>query len=999
MTPFLRQVAQYYHSKGNVHNYCFVLPNHRSCKFFERELELSSNGPILMPEVKTITDFVTSLSGLVAVSPVDALFELFKCYTAISGNEDYSFDQFVYWGNVVLNDFNDVDMYLVDAKEIFTNVREYKEIQANYIGDDLREVMSHYFSLEIDTPVSEEEELMWKKNYSELKPGEELTVRGQYLKLWQIMLELYTSYNEALARRGLSTMGRIYRTAVEALKPGNSIGNKRYVFVGFNMLSTSELAIFKRLSNRNVAQFFWDAASPAFNDKYKDNRGGRLVKFYQREFPEPADFTAEPIEKFPVIEVVGVPSNAGQAKCAFSIIDDLNKNGEMATDDAAIDTAIVLPDEDLFVPLLNSISPDLKHTINITMGYQLSDSDIASLMRIVAKMHSQARRDGDGTWRFYRDDVKSLLSHPLLKSCYGREALQLIKTITDRNLFMVPEDAAVGLGFEPLFHTLEPAQGGQAVINFLQRLVDFCNRVEELIAPQEHEEADENDSDGGHPRGTMLLQEAFLNQYVEVLNRLIDAIARHDVPQCETTVFNLLDRLASVFSIPLEGEPLQGLQVMGLLETRCLDFKNIIITSANERVLPRKFRTNTFITNFLRSYYGMSTTAHQEAMWTYYFYRLISRAGKVYMLYDTSAQSMGSSEHSRFIEQLEKVYGCKMKHVTLSMPVPVSKSINIEIPKNERVLNAVESYRMDGMNAKAFSASSINEYINCPLSFYFHHIEHLRSEGDDADFMDASTFGTIVHETLQELYYPKQDGKDREGEYKVTLSMIEDFEKRDLDRVINGKVNEKYLRSATSTGASLTGEASIVATAIKEFVVAALDYDKKLLQGIATNFFTVLECEREHEGVELTLGGVKFNFRYTADRIDRLPTGELRMVDYKTGRDKTDFADIDNLFEGENRRKAVLQLMLYCNAYAQENNLDGPIMPVIYSLRDMSQAGVKIKNRQVVDYQDYNKEFCERMGIVMQGFFNPDEPFRQAPAGPLSSSPCRYCKFRDFCRR
>ncbi len=985
---FLRLVAQHYHDCGNVHDYCFVFPNHRSCKFFERELDLTSSSPYLMPEVKTITDFVTSLSGLVAVTPIDALFTLYKCYIGHEGNEDYPFDKFVYWGNVVLNDFNDVDMYLVDPKEIFTNVREYREIVSNYIDEDLRDILMRFFAISDDGKF-EDEDMFWLSNYDS-ETAAEGSVRGEFLRLWQSMYQLYQDYNSALAKRGLSTIGNIYRKAVEAVKDGRGIGKKRFVFVGFNMLSTSELAIFKRLSNLKVAQFFWDSSSPAFGEQYYDNMGGRMIRFYKKEFPQPIEF--DTIDKFPSVEAVGIPSNAGQAQYAFNIINDLIKTGCMSDIGHDIDTAIVLPDEDLFVPLLNAVSDKVKN-VNITMGYSLGNSDIASLMRVVAKMHQQARYHAVTGWQYYREDVKELLSHPIIKSCFGREALQTSMKITIQNLFLVPESMMKGTGLETLFHSFDSSQGKSGVIEFLSGLVKFCETIKEMMPTISN--VDEK-ADDDTPRSIMTLQEAFLNQYIEVLNRLIDIISVHDVPQCESTLFMLIDRLAGVYSIPLEGEPLQGLQIMGLLETRCLDFDNVIILSANEHVLPRKLRTNTFISDFMRHNYGMSTTAHQEAMWSYYFYRLIGRASRLYMLYDTSTQSLGSSEKSRYIEQLEKIYGCKVNYVRLKMDKPSSKSLELTIPKKGEALNILQSFRPGGN--KSLSASSINEYINCPLSFLFHYIEDMNADNLDVDFMDASTFGTIVHETLQDLYYPDIDGNPRTGEYHVTCAMIKEFKNQQMKTIISHKVNEKYVRTH-DLDAPLTGEAAIVSVAIEMFVTAALNYDIDLLNYIDNNYFTVLECERKHRNITLDFGGEMFNFTYTADRIDRLPEGTLRMVDYKSGRDATDFKGMDDLFIKEDRRKAILQLMLYCNAYAKETGHTGAIMPVIYTLRDMSKAGVLHDNNQLEDYRLVNDEFTQHMSNVIKSFFDENKPFVQTSITNKDKTPCRYCRFVDFCRK
>ncbi len=995
-TPFLRQIARYFHEKGNIEDYCFVLPNHRSCKFLERELDLTASSVFLMPQLMTISDFVTRLSPVPMVNAIDSLFVLYKCYTSIAGNQDYPFDKFVYWGNVLLNDFNDVDMYLVDAEQIFTNVKEHREIQTTYLDPDLQHIVSAFLGLSDVGHASHDDENFWV-NYSDVTTDKE-QVRASYLRLWQSMLELYNGYNAELERRNLKSMGRMYRDAVEAVKGGRDLGHKCYVFVGFNMLSTSELAIFKRLDNRGKAMFFWDLSSPAFSDKYPSNNGARFVKFFKQQFPEPHDFVPEPIDCFPQVEVWGVPSNVGQAKCAFNLIDTLVAENKISDTLNAINTAIVLPDEALFVPLLNSLNPKVPN-INVTMGYSLRNSDIASLMRVVAKMHRQARRDGGGQWCFYRNDVKVLLSHPIIKSCYGSQAFGLIQRLDADNVFLVPESEVAGLPFATLFKTIDEVNDTQSVVSFLRELEKFCQQLRQDMTPSH--DNDTHDEEDSQSSTVMTLQVAFLVQYIDVINRLVDALIQYQVPPCESKVFFLLDRLSGVLSVPFEGEPLQGMQVMGMLETRCLDFDNIIIMSANERILPRKFRSSSFITDYMRRGYGMSTMQDQDSMWTYYFYRLISRAKQVYMLYDTSSQAMGSGEMTRYVAQLKMVYGCQVKEVELTMPVPVSEEVVISVPKKGHVQDVLQSY-LEGGGGKRLSASSINDYINCKLLFYLRHIEGLNADNTDVDFMDSSTFGTIVHNTLQHLYYPDDNGNERTGEYKVTGHMIKDFRDKQLDNVVRQMVNTEYGHKS-KPGAALSGEASIVSVAIKMFVKSALNYDLGLLAG-DSDYFTVLECERKHGDVALTFGNVTFNFTYTADRIDRLSDGTLRMVDYKTGHDDTDFSSMNDLFTRQDkRRKAILQLLLYCNAYCSEKHYTGAIKPVIYTLSDMGKAGVWYKHdkkkEQLDDYRNVNEDFKQHMGDLMQEFFSENASFSQTLNTKPDTTPCRYCKFVDFCRR
>lgn len=976
---FLCQVAQYFQAKPAIHDYCFVMPNHRSCKFLERELDLASHGVYMMPEVVTITDFLASLTGSVPVKPVEALFLLYQCYTRIAGNENYNFDKFIYWGNVVLNDFNDVDMYLVNPEMLFKNVKEHNEIQSNYIDDDLHKIMSHYLNFSVDGETANNE-IFWR-NYDGENDDEE-GVKAKYLKLWQSLYQLYTDYHHELQSRNLCSLGKMYRDAVNAVKEREFKDNEKYVFVGFNMLSPCEIEIFKHLKQRGNALFFWDLASAAFVNDEGINNGSKLVKFFRKEFSEPSDFTTETITTFPEVEVVGLPSNVGQAKYCYQLLKQLISNKTIDNSNA-INTALILPDDGLLVPLLNSLPPEITKK-NVTMGYPLSASDIASLMRVVAKMHSQARRNADGEWTFYRGDVKIVLSHPIVKNYFGSDALELRRIIAEKGMFAVPQSIFANSNLSLLFSTIDQTDDAHNVNMLLKQYIDFC-----LVVSKSTEATKVED---GQP--IMTLQEAFLNQYVEVLNQLIDALTRYQVPPCESSVFYLIDRLAAAFSTAFEGEPLQGLQIMGMLETRCLDFENIIILSANEGTMPGKTRRNSFISDFMRRNYDMSTTADQEMMWNYNFYRLIGRAKRLIMIYDTSDQAMGSGEATRFVSQLEMVYGCKVKRHMFSLSNTTNDPINILMPKRDYAITQLNTFR-SGTGSRSLSASSIKEYINCELMFYFNKIERLRAQDDDVDFMDASTFGSIVHDTLQHLYYPSVGGRPRTGDHHVTCAGIKRFIKDTLDSVVETLVNEVYLHNSSSS--KLIGEAAIVSVAIKKYVMAALNYDIALLNNIDSNAFTILECECRHD-ISLNYGGVDFNFTYIADRIDRLPDGTMRIVDYKTGRDNTSFSDVNDLFTVTTREKnlrGILQLMLYCNAYALEKKTNEPIMPVIYKLRNMSETGVMYNGGQLQDYHIINEVFRVKMDEKISTLFDTSKPF--SPSSDNNS--CRFCKYIDFCHR
>ena len=1006
-TPFLEQVARhYYEQKDQLIDYCFVFPNRRSGEFFLMNLARQQQGiPMLAPEITTITDFATMLTHSIMASPVEQIFTLYQAYIEITGNDQYSFDRFAFWGNVILNDFNDVDTSMVDAEQIFMNTQQLREIATDFLTPEVKEFFQQFFNVRFgETPTDEDQ--FWKH----ISHDEKSSVRNSFMRLWQVLYPLYTRFRERLSEQGLSYKGKIMRDAAQQIAgmAADDFRWKKYIFVGFNLLSACETTIFKRMKDKGIAEFCWDYDSPAF--KQEENLATRFMKLNVKQFPSALPMP-EPIEEFPEMTVVSVPFNVGQAKHAFRIVNQLVDSGDISDTNNAINTAIVLPDESLFVPLLNSAIGKVSR-INVTLGYPLRNSSIASLMRIVAKMHRQATRTidehGDYVYTFYREDVKNVLSHPMVKSLFPRKVTELISVIDNNNLYRVPESIFNDCGFQQLFVTIRNTDDSTDVINYISRLEDFVTMVNEQVSEHSDPSSRSNEDDEPLP-----LQSAFLNKYLEVLEQVKVAISDYGVPMCESTVFFLIDKIAGIYSIPFEGEPLAGLQLMGVLETRCLDFANVIMLSMNERIFPRRFYTASFIPIQLRRHFNMPTVEHQESMMAYYFYRLISRANKVFMLYDSSAQAIGSGEHSRFITQLEKIYGCPIEHIQLTSSINPGNSLVINVKKQGRIADRIKDF-LNPNSKRRLSASAIKSFIDCPLLFYFHYIEGLNNDNEESEFMDAATFGSIVHDTLQQLYYPA--GKVNPDEpYKVTRQMILEFKKKHLDYHLVRNINRIYLdKKPEHLNDEITGEASILYEAFKIFVLNVINYDLELVKH-DDEFFEIWECEQSHV-TQIDLGdGICFNFKYKADRIDRINgTGPFRLIDYKTGNDVTRFYDFDSIYADKARNKrSIMQLFLYCNAYSQflkekKGIPEHVITPIIYTVKQMQETGIFHTNSQgrnkqcVLDFRGtyhdlpLNDEFLKSIKGLLSKLFDLDIPFSQCEEGNF---PCNFCKFIEFCRR
>lgn len=997
MSSFLNQVAKYFVERDEIalSDCCFVFPNRRAGTFFAHELsELCEGRVVVMPHITTMVDFVSRLVDARPLSQVESLFLLYKCYQSIGGNGDYEFDKFVRWGNIILHDFNDVDMAMADARQLFTNISDYREISSNYIDEDLREMLKKYFDMHFEAPDDE----FWK-NYRPSEGGDS-EVKQSYLRLWQQLYELYARFNDALD--GRTYMGKIYRDAAVALHDGDAIERlpwRRVVMVGFNMLTVSETVIFKSLARRKgQAMFFWDNASPVFTraNEIVGNDGATFINGYSKMFPMPGDFMLETLDTLPPVTLAPVPSVSAQARVAFDQLgtlapDVLNSAG----------TAIILPDEALFLPLLNAVPKEVK-SFNVTMGYSMRYSDIASLLRLVALAHRRARpcRDSDTEWEYYREDVKDVLSHPIIKRYYGKLALRISAEIDNNRLFFVPQSLFAGEDIAVLFEEVDISS--DAIGNHLERLAAFVDGLNAAVSEPDEGEAD-----------VIPLQAAFYNRMSKAINEIRTAIVRHKTKLNTDSVFFLLERVTSSLTVPFEGMPLQGLQVMGLLESRCLDFDHLVILSVNERVLPGRLRQQSFVSDALRREFNLPTARNSEAMWSYHFYRLISRAKQVTLVYDSSMSSrVGSNEPSRFVEQLRLIYSRELKSSLTSIPYEATPqptaAFDLEVPKDDHAMAYLARF-LDKDSEACLSASSINCYFNCQLWYYLRYVEDLGDQERDDTFMPATIFGTIVHDTLQELYYPESVGG---GINKVTVADIENFKKNERDRIITRKVNELYLhRPADRLDEKLHGDALINSESIRSYVNRVLDYDINLLGDGAS--LEVLECEQSHS-VRLPLGdGREFNFTFKVDRIDRIAgTGTIRIIDYKTGRDEVKFANVDELFDESkyrDRRHAALQLMLYCYAYDLERQQNeempqGPLKPMIYKMRDIENSGLKLGKTTIEDYRAV-EGFWEVFKSKMADFFDRDIPFRQVVVKQNATEKekkrftCFYCPFVDLCAR
>ena len=961
-TPFLQYVARTFvrnYSTEELSDICFVFPNKRSITFFLRYLdeEMLGNAHI-EPPTTTISDFVASLSPLAEATRYEQLFTLYTEYRKLSA-EVSDFDRFQFWGEMILSDFNDVDRQLADPQKLFRNVKEFREMNSTYLTDEQLEVIRQYWGEEFPADYSER---FW--THIE-KDGVEKPHR-KFLSLWEVLSPLYDNFMASLKKKGLATSGFFYRNAAASVRD-TVLPRSKYVFVGFNVLSTSELKIFERLKARGIADFYWDFNSPAF--KLERNKANRFLRENVRLFKSQLDTEEPEITTMPDIEIIGVPSNVGQTHVAGDIVERLAAHGDIVNPANAIDTAIVLTDETLFLQMIEEIPPSVS-TMNVTMGYPMRLTPIAALMKSVVALQRNVRKTG-GRYCFFYEHVLNLLASPILRTIAPESCKRLVDLIHDRHLFNIdaemikrdfPEIAAI---FQPIRKSgdLDDAAG------YITELLDFLEK---------YTSAREN------------IERIFITAYRQELHELIEACRIYSITMRESTMLGMIDRAIASASVPLTGEPLRGIQIMGVLETRSLDFDNVIMLSMNETIFPRKQFKRSFIPESLRRGYGLSTADYAESVYAYYFYRLLSRARKVTLIYDARTVGMRrNNEMSRYLSQLMYLFpNAHISHSTTYFNVSTFEEEHIEIKKTPEVMKLLDEYlRPDG--SKRLSASALNGYLSCPLNFYLEQVEGLRFPDTLNDYMDYSTYGTIVHEVMENIY---KDIVARKGSNMIQADDLDQIisSQTIVDRYVTQSVNRHFIRlDDEKLDSPLNGEALVM-----HHVMVAIVRQLLRVESRSVAPFEFVDAERKIKGQLKVNNTLTVNFTQTIDRIDRV-NGRLRFVDYKTGSDTLDASNMDKLFNHE--AHAIFQLMLYCHFYAQATGNNEPIQHIIYKTRDLFIQGIRpltFMKSPIVDYHSLIDEFTVRLNEVISEIFNPEIPFRQAK----DKQSCKFCKFTRICK-
>lgn len=948
MNPFLKQVANYLYTKhrSELSEFCLVFPSRRAGVFLNAYLNELIDQPLIGPETTTINQLIADFSEMEQADPVSLILKLQEIYNEVTGFNE-AIDEFFFWGEILLSDFDDIDKYLLNADDLFLNISDLKELEHKfeYLSEEQRQAIENFWG-------------------ALGKAGHSLN-KEKFLALWEKLPLIYSRFTEKLRQEKLGYNGLIYRELARRTELFHSKKTdvRKFIFIGFNALNNCEKTIFKYLNNAQKAMFFWDF-DPAFLQD-ADNEAGHFLRTNILQFPAPSDFVPEWREQSSAqkISIVSVPGKMAQAQVVNT--DAIIKHFD--TGKHFDNTALVLADESLLLPVISATGNKFDK-LNITMGFPLTSTPVYGFISQLLNLQRNVRQNSDGKPRFYFKPVIALLNHQFVSSA---ETADFIKSIHRHNkVYLSPAD----LSFNNLLGKIFKVPEGWE--NILDYLVEIIRSLALVFQTAEDEPA--------------RLEAEYLYQAFLSVSRLKDSIAALKMAEfSQKILFRLIDQNLRRISVPFEGEPLTGLQVMGLLETRCLDFKNIILFSANEGNLPSTGNSHSFIPYHLRKGHGMPTFEERDAMFAYYFYNLIQRAENVVLVYNSVNDGSNSAEMSRYLFQLQ--YESVVK--------PEKYSLTFDFKGNEQQAISIEATRrhqellFSKYSEKNLSPSAINTYLDCKLKFYFKYIAGLKEQEELKEEVDPVLFGNLFHYAVELVYKPFR-------EQEITAENIDQvlLNKHKIEEIVFLSFAEKYynLKPEQAKKLKLNGHNLLVAGHIQYYLTQLLKKEKqftpfKILE-LEANHFRKFTIQTEAGNREIGVGGI-------IDRIDQTIAG-VRIVDYKTGRNlELNFNNWEQLVnrDGANRRKEIFQTLLYADIYLAENQ-GTAVIPAIYKLDDLFDESF---NPQIThqntefSYQEVKTEFREIFQQLLNEIFSSTNVYSQTS----EIRKCGYCPFNTICNR
>ena len=957
-----------------------VFPNNRARLFFNNYLVRSSDKPIWSPAYTTIQELFSSCVPLQVADDMKLICDLFRAYSAHIdwnklGVEPETMDDFYFWGEVILRDFDDVDNNLVPVELLFKNMVDLAKMEDDY------------------SFLSEEQVASIHQFFHHFSVDESSLLKRKFMALWEALLPMYTDFREGLREQGIAYGGMLHRIVVDEVLKKRGVEDfpsEKYIFIGFNVLNKCEVELFSRLQKAGKALFYWDTDEYYMDMPDIRHEAATFMSLNLEKFPNqlpksslntfksvPKDFT-----------IISSSTDTAQAKYLNDYLTDRKEKGDEDTE-----TAVVLCDESLLLPVLHSVPPCVKD-LNITMGLPLIQTPVYALVKVLLEMQCSVASLKVNSRSVPFRYIREVLSNPYVLTVFDG-AKELNEEIIRKSLYFPPisllKEGSDSLKLLFSFVDFTDEKGAMTLLKWLsailKKVASFYRGTTDSDQSKEKEKTESALYDA-------LYKEALYRSYT-IVNRMLMLMETGDLSVSIQTLRKLLERMLSSVSVPFSGEPVKGMQVMGFLETRNLDFKNVVLLSVNEGVLPRTGGESSFIPHSLRKGFGMTTIEHKNSLYAYYFYRLLQRVENATFLYSTSTSGGSKGQMSRFLMQLLVETGIDVKLKDLRSTIEVALPQSFEVKNTEEAINILRKKydKRTNPNARTLSPTMLKTYIKCPMSFYYSYVLELREPDEMEDGLDSRILGLILHSSLENIYRERQ-GRIIEPE---ELDALFD-DKELLESVVDEAFHEVYYKeNGVRVGKDeYTGQQLLLKMITLKYVENVLLYDKDCFAP-----FQIIGVEKDDITHDIEVDGMLFTMGGTIDRLQLDKDDRWRIIDYKTSSkgSSISISSISQLFldgfsvESSSRNlQYALQVLLYAYVCTVEKGKN--VVPSLSFVRS-SESLVNLKNgKEEIEY--LSAEMCAEIEDNIKGLLHSIFSGETFPQTSFRHH-CTYCPFKGIC--
>lgn len=968
MKTFLEELAEkVYKNFPVLDEVTVVFPNRRASLYFRKHLGMLLTKPAFSPKLITIEDFISGFSTAKVPDKLELIYELHAVYQQLVNSSSDSessaegIDQFYFWGDMLLRDFDEIDKYLVDATQLFKDLSHQKELDSSFdfLTDEQREFLTNFWS-----------------NFDEAESAN----KKKFLFVWRRLAEVYSVFKNALTSKGYAFEGMLHRDVADRVDTLSVDDPAKLIFAGFNALTASEEKILGHFVEKG-ATIHWD-----MDTYYVNNAAQEAGKFF-REYQEhktlrktfnddiPSHFAKKIVDRQP-IHLYGAPQPIGQVKLMAQILNEAIAKGMKPEE-----TLIVLPDEKLLLPVLHSISTGIEK-LNVTMGFPLSSTPVFNFIELVIDLQINRKAD-----HFNHRQVLALLGHPYVVAADAGSSQAKRKEILRNNWVHIPKSY---LATEVVLHRAifqEINLGGKD-----KPLSSLTKYLKEIIA------------EIGSLKSLSDLDKEYAFHFIKFFNRLDEVFSNEanvsdgnlkseNVAHLKSFL-RLFRQLIRTHKIPFSGEPLRGLQIMGVLETRNLDYKNVFVLSLNEGAFPALSGKGSYVPFSIRKAYKLPTVEHQDAIYSYLFYRVLQRAENISLFYNSETDVLGQGEMSRYLQQILFESGIPVEKKVLHNAIQPQGINPIVLPKDKQIIEQLIKLNEGNAYFKGISPSALNTYIECRLKFYLRHVAKIREADEVEEELDARVLGNFLHDVMENFY---KGINVRKGSNLIEYNDFDGFE-----HVVDDLIDKVFIaayRLDPSKKIKYEGQRLVVKEIVKRFAHRIIEIDREHtpfnIEGLEQEGLT-FSVKLDHPPYKAVIGG-------KIDRVDR-KDNQVRVIDYKTGKDKLNFESIASLFVRDSKRnKAAFQTLLYALLY-RNNFLMGTgtrvqLIPGLINRLNLFDEdfsfGLRIGRDQITDVTGILPEFEEHLKNLFNDLFNPEQQFDQT----TDLENCKFCPYTSICYR